>query len=436
MITQKLQILIDAQDRASKKLDKVKGKMEGMKAGMRKVGIAATVMGGAMTAGFAMAVKEAAKAEGSLNKFKAVFAENTEEMTKFIDELRKTMPTARTDIIRMAADLQDLLVPLGLSREKAMGLSQGFLDLSNKIAAFNDVNPTEVLAAIKSGLVGSSEPLLKYGVDTRVTTLEVLAMNEGLLEEGQKFKDLTPETMAQVRAQAIFLQITKQSSDAIEGFAENQDSFIRRQQELQASFKDVSKAIGDVLLPILDDLLKKLLPVIENIKNWIEENPELTAKIVKIAAAIGVLMLVLGPLLIILPGIISAFTILTGPIGLVIGAITLLSAAITLVIRNWKKLVESIKSFGGIGKVISAIGEKVGGVFGFAAGGIVPGPIGQPQLAMVHGGEMIIPPGKEPAGNTFNFDFSGANISDPDKLANDIIGAINRASELNQISGE
>jgi len=38
--------------------------------------------------------------------------------------------------------------------------------------------------------------------------------------------------------------------------------------------------------------------------------------------------------------------------------------------------------------------------------------------------------------HTYNFDFSGSNISDKEKLTSDIIEAINRASELNQISGE
>ena len=47
-------------------------------------------------------------------------------------------------------------------------------------------------------------------------------------------------------------------------------------------------------------------------------------------------------------------------------------------------------------------GGHGGATRGFASGGIVPGPIGQPQLAMVHGGETIIPAG-ESGGITINF---------------------------------
>lgn len=42
------------------------------------------------------------------------------------------------------------------------------------------------------------------------------------------------------------------------------------------------------------------------------------------------------------------------------------------------------------GAVSGAVG-KVKGLLGFSAGGVVPGPLGAPQLAVVHGGERVIP---------------------------------------------
>jgi hypothetical protein len=50
------------------------------------------------------------------------------------------------------------------------------------------------------------------------------------------------------------------------------------------------------------------------------------------------------------------------------------------------------------------------GIPGFAEGGIVPGPIGAPMLAIVHGGETVTPPGR--AGATYNINVAvpvGAN---------------------------
>jgi hypothetical protein len=54
---------------------------------------------------------------------------------------------------------------------------------------------------------------------------------------------------------------------------------------------------------------------------------------------------------------------------------------------------------GGINLVGSGI-KGVGKIFGFAEGGVVPGPKGAPQLAMVHGGETITPPGRGDSSGT------------------------------------
>ncbi|MHA1225119.1 MAG: hypothetical protein ACTSR2_01015 [Candidatus Hodarchaeales archaeon] len=68
-------------------------------------------------------------------------------------------------------------------------------------------------------------------------------------------------------------------------------------------------------------------------------------------------------------------------------------------------------------------------------GGIVPGPIGAPVPAIVHGGELVVPPDKR-VGNTFNFDFRGAFIGDVDSFKRQIIEALNRESELRAIGGQ
>lgn len=58
------------------------------------------------------------------------------------------------------------------------------------------------------------------------------------------------------------------------------------------------------------------------------------------------------------------------------------------------------------GNVLSAPGKAASGILhsipGFATGGTVPGPIGAPMLAVVHGGEEVIPNGKTGGGPTFN----------------------------------
>ena len=50
------------------------------------------------------------------------------------------------------------------------------------------------------------------------------------------------------------------------------------------------------------------------------------------------------------------------------------------------------KVLGVANKVTGGLAGKVGGLLGFATGGTVPGPLGAPQLAVVHGGEQVLTP--------------------------------------------
>lgn len=346
----KLTIVIKAKNDAEKALkgvnkglDGLKKKMQNHQAAFKKMALAGAAAFGALTVGAGLAIKEAAVAEGSYNKFNTVFAEHKDDMLNFIEDLRKEMPTATHDIVRMAADLQDLLVPLGLARGKAAEMSKGFLDVSNKIAAFNDVDPTEVLEAIKSGLAGSSEPLRRYGVNALETALEAKALEMGLLGANEKMSDLDPTIKNQIRSQALLAQIYDNSSDAINGFTENNDSFIRRQQELNASIKETKKALGEALLPMVDKLLKKILPIVEKIKTWAEENKKMSPILIGVGLALAGIVAALGILGLMLPMIITGFALLISPVGLVIVAIIALIAWITWLASNWDIIVTEMQ---------------------------------------------------------------------------------------------
>lgn len=345
----RLQFIIDAKNKTDaayrkvhKNMDKVSDKLKKHRKAFKAMAVAGVAAMGAVTLAMATAIKEAAKAEGSYNKFNAVFGEHRDDMLEFVKDIRTRMPTATHEIVRMTANLQDLLVPLGLSRGLATEMTKGFTEVANQIAAFNDVDPTEVIEAISSALAGSSEPLRRFGVNALETSLETKAMQMGLVEAGQSFKDLDVNVKNQIRAQALLAQIIDNSADAIAGFESNNDSFIRRQQELTATIKEAKKTLGEVFLPIIDDILKKILPVVEKIGEWIEKNPELTRTIVVVTAAVATLVAILGTLGLILPGILTMLGMLhlsmlpiTAVIALVVIAVIQLIRVGWVLYKDW-----------------------------------------------------------------------------------------------------
>lgn len=111
------------------------------------------------------------------------------------------------------------------------------------------------------------------------------AVSDGLVESEKAFKSLSIEQQNQIRAQALYNLALKSSSDAVNGFEANNDSFLRRQQEITTQFKEIRTELGNAFLPVLDELQKAFIPILKNISTWVKENPELTATIVKVTAA-------------------------------------------------------------------------------------------------------------------------------------------------------
>lgn len=330
MVNRDVSIVIRAVDKASAEIKKVGSGLSSFAEKNRRTFQKMGLIGGAAFAAIGAWVKSsvdlAAQAEGTWNKFNTVFGEGSEEMEEFVDTIRDRMPMARDDIARMAADTQDLLVPLGLSRDLAWDMTKGFLDVSNSIAAFNDVDPSEVLNAIKSWLTGSAEPLKRFWVDASVAALEAQALEMWLLGAGESFAKLDAETRNQIKAQALLQQVKENSSDAINGFEENADSLIFRQMELKASFKEISTTIGQAFLPIVDNIVKKVIPVVERIANWVSENQKLTQQIITVWGAVAWLTAVIWGLGLILPSLIGWFVAIKVAILAIASPITILVA--------------------------------------------------------------------------------------------------------------
>lgn len=324
-----------------------KDKLESLQPTFKKMAATGAVAFGAITAGVTKMTQDAAKAEGSWNKFNTVFADGADDMRDWIADIRKEMPLANHEIARMSADLQDLLVPMGLSRDSAQDMTQGFVDLANKLAAFNDVDPTEVLEAFKSGLSGSSEPLRRFGINALDSSIELEALNTGLIEAGSKLTDLDPITRNQVKAQALLTLAVDQSADAINGFEVNNDSLIRRQQALQATLSELSVTIGTVFLPIIDDAVKAIAPVVERVSAWVKENPELTRNIIIATAAIAGLVAVVGAIGIALLAFNPIVLMIIGTIAGIAAIVYSVRNAIEMFSGVWTAAWEGIKNIAG-----------------------------------------------------------------------------------------
>lgn len=90
------------------------------------------------------------------------------------------------------------------------------------------------------------------------------------------------------------------------------------------------------------------------------------------------------------------------------GALSFISNAVDRI----KSLMDSIKgALSSVGNAVVSAGQNLGKTLGFASGGIVPGPLGAAQLAVVHGGEQFIPAASMRTGQGGMGGGSGVNIT-------------------------
>lgn len=172
------------------------------------------------------------------------------------------------------------------------------------------------------------------------------------------------------------------------------DTFSGKLKIAQTMLGNVQEEIGAALIPILMELLKAVMPAIKAFGEWLpvamatakqfmDENKETISGVMEVIGNLASL---------ILPALGVAFRLIITPIQAaseIIRAVISIAQGAASAIGN---LISAIGRLPGVQGVIGAF-QGIGHVLGFAAGGIVPGPVGAPQLAVVHGGETVIPAG-------------------------------------------
>lgn len=134
---------------------------------------------------------------------------------------------------------------------------------------------------------------------------------------------LTEAEKKQALVNAVVSQWKKELAEAWDV----QETMQEKLWRLNAQRENMQNTIGDALIPVVDNLVQAIQPIVEKVADWIEKNPELTATIFEVVTAVSWLIAVFTGVALALPAIWSAITLLSWPIGWITGAIALVSTA-------------------------------------------------------------------------------------------------------------
>lgn len=274
---------VELDDRGTKKLG---GSLERLTGQVKGLGVAMIASFGAATIiDFAKdSIRAASDLGESMSKNNVVFGKSSKAVVDFSRTAATSMGQSTQQALEATATFGNLFVSMKIGQPQAAGMSTKMVQLASDMASFNNVSPEETLDALRSGLVGETEPLRRFGVNLNEAGLKAEVMRLGLGKVG-------PTLTASQKAQAAYSLILQQSKTAQGDFARTSGGLANQQRILNAQFIDAKAAIGEALLPVALALTKwansTFIPALRTSVQWVREN---TTTIKTLAIVIGSLV--------------------------------------------------------------------------------------------------------------------------------------------------
>jgi hypothetical protein len=257
-------------------------------------------------------------------------------------------------------------VLLKTNRKKCL---QHWYNLASDLASFNNTPVDDALNALRSGLSGETEPLKRFGVALNDVTLKNKALAMGLIETTSGV--LPPA----IKAQVTYALVMEQTKLAQGDYARTSAGTANTIKTLQARFADASVAVGNMLLPALNLLLKiatPLVKIMEKMATFVNENKNALAAF---AIVIGVATTAWAAYTLVVKRAAIAQAILNGimainPIGAIVTAVALLAAGLVVLwnrSETFRKIIISVMQAGvnavaGFLRAIGVLVEKLSGI--------------------------------------------------------------------------
>jgi biotin carboxyl carrier protein len=234
--------LANFSDKGSKSLNRLKAAAAG----------AGVVLGAALVSGAKKGIESAVDLEEQMNKTRVVFRGSEKEILRWSKTTAMSLGISRREALAATGTLGNMLVPMGLARDRAAEMSKRMVQLAADMASFNNADPSDTLDALRSGLAGETEPLRRFGVDLRVAALEAFAMSKGIKVSYQEMSNAQRTTLQ-------YKKILSDTKDAQGDFGRTSGSLANQQRQLSAIFDDMIGKLGKKLLPVLNQAATGLI---------------------------------------------------------------------------------------------------------------------------------------------------------------------------------
>jgi len=225
---------------------------------------------GAVAVGFKKMIEVASDIEETANKFGAVFGAAGGGVQQQLDDISERTGATNLQLQDMASNIGALVKPSLGSAEAAGELAAGISELALDISSFNNVEADDALRSLRSGLIGSAEPLQRFGVDVRKQALAQEAFRQGITKS---IKEMTEGERIQLRYAAIQRQLGAQGATG--DATRTAEGFANASRNLASAIKETAGIIGTFFLKRVGGAVLVMRRAVNAVQDWLFENRKL-----------------------------------------------------------------------------------------------------------------------------------------------------------------
>jgi len=212
----------------------------------------------------------------NVNLFTVAMGEYASEAKSYANTVGEIMGIDPGEWMRNQGVFQTLATGFGVASDKASVMSKNLTQLGYDISSFYNIDISESMEKLQSGLAGELEPLRRIGYDLSQAKLEATALELGI---DKSVSSMTQAEKALLRYHAIMTQVTTVQGD----MARTLDQPANQLRVLKSQVEMLGREIGNVFLPLLQAILpyaiavtKVLRELVSTIASWVGyEAPEI-----------------------------------------------------------------------------------------------------------------------------------------------------------------
>jgi hypothetical protein len=188
----------------------------------------------------------------NLNLFTVAMGDNADEALDYAETVNSALGIDTSEWIKNQGVFKQITTGFGVVEDKANTMSKNLTQLGYDISSFFNIDTSEAMTKLQSGISGELEPLRRLGYALDAATLQQIAYNHGIK---QNINNMTQAQKSQLR----YVAIMEQSENAMGDMARTIITPANSMRILSQQFSQLKRAIGNVV----SVFATKLIPYVQ-----------------------------------------------------------------------------------------------------------------------------------------------------------------------------